>query len=630
MQYLKNLRNILRSLDLLLMLFLFTCLSACSSDGGSDMQVDGDAENEVDGDIDVADGDVDRDADHESELESEEFCGDSFCTGGENCLNCLEDCDCSCGDGVCSFGEFCSNCQADCDCQTLAATPPMGWNSWNKFACNINEELIRDTADQMVETGMLDAGYEYLNLDDCWQLSRDEQGRIVADPERFPSGIAALAEYVHSKGLKFGLYTCAGTLTCQERPGSFEHEQIDAETYAEWGVDYIKVDWCFTDGMDARTRYTAMHDALQSVARPIVFSICNWGYDDPHVWGSRTGQLWRTTGDIADLFGSMLANFRMTEDLSAFSGKGHWNDPDMLEVGNGGMSTAEYRAHMSLWAIIAAPLIAGNDLRNMDADTQAILLNKEVIAVDQDPLALAGVRVSDDVWARPLAYPGLRAVVLLNSDSIRSRTREITWEQLGLEPGTASVRDIWAGQDLGQIADSYLVNVPPHDAVMLLVQGRDVVPNGEVALGDAVFKHAANSIGPVERNLAVGGEGSGDGGPLTIGGKNYASGIGLGGAAYVMVHLGGNCSRFSATVGIDTTAAGGGSVIAQVFADGDALFKSDVLTGTTAPVSVDVDVSGRQDLLLYVDSTDDSIEGDFTDWVDAKLICNALEQPEAD
>src|SRR6266852_6210879 len=290
---------------------------------------------------------------------------------------------------------------------SLAQTPPMGWNSWNKFGCNVSDKLIREMADVMVSSGMQAAGYQYVNIDDCWQVSRQADGTIVPDPSRFSSGIKALADYVHSKELKFGLYTDAGRLTCQKRPGSFEHEFQDARTYASWGVDYVKVDWCHAEGLDPEVQYAKFRDALAQSGRPIVFSICNWGVKAPWRWGPTTGNLWRTTGDITDNYDRMSVIGFAQNGLEKFAGPGHWNDPDMLEVGNGGMSRDEYRTHMALWAILAAPLLAGNDLRTMNAETREILTNSEVIAVDQDPKGVQADRLSQElpfeIWIYPRA-----------------------------------------------------------------------------------------------------------------------------------------------------------------------------------------------------------------------------------
>ena len=319
-----------------------------------------------------------------------------------------------CGDGICEGSEDCLACAGDCACAPLAATPPMGWNSWNLFACDIDEALVMGIADAMVETGMRDAGYEYVNLDDCWQVDRDADGIIVADPDRFPNGIAPLADYVHDRGLKLGIYTCAGEFTCEDRPGSLGFEALDMQTYADWGVDLVKVDWCYAEHLDAAAQYGLFRDGIVATGREILLSICNWGFQDPWVWGPATGQMWRTSGDIKDGFLPLMYNVMAVEPLAAFAGPGRWNDPDMLEVGNGGMSTDLYQAHMGLWAMFAAPLIAGNDLREMSAETLDLLTNPEIIEVDQDPAGLQAVllRVTDDVrvYARPLNEDGLRAV----------------------------------------------------------------------------------------------------------------------------------------------------------------------------------------------------------------------------
>ncbi|MGI8402231.1 MAG: glycoside hydrolase family 27 protein [Gemmatimonadaceae bacterium] len=357
----------------------------------------------------------------------------------------------------------------------VALTPPMGWNSWNHFACDVSEALIRETADAMVTSGMRDAGYRYVVIDDCWQVSRDPSGTIVADPQRFPHGIKALADYVHSKGLKFGIYTDAGTKTCQGRPGTLGFEQRDAQTYASWGVDYVKEDWCNAEGLNAPIQYAIFRRALDRTGRPIVLSICEWGVNQPWGWAPAVGNLWRTTDDISDNWASMLSNLDQSAQHSAVARPGAWNDPDMLEIGNGGMTPDEYRAHMSLWAMQAAPLIAGNDLRTMSAETKSILTNPEVIAVDQDSLGAQGTLVSSgpperQVWSKPLR-DGSRAVVLLNraasSDSI-----SVSFHRAGIHTDSATVRDLWRHVDLGRFRGSYTAVVPGHAAVMLRIGGR--------------------------------------------------------------------------------------------------------------------------------------------------------------
>jgi alpha-galactosidase len=363
---------------------------------------------------------------------------------------------------------------------SLAATPPMGWNSWNKFGCNVSEDLIRQMADAMVKSGMKDAGYQYVVIDDCWQVDRDAAGNIVPDAKHFPSGIKALADYVHSLGLKFGIYSDAGVKTCAKRPGSLGHEYQDALQYAAWGVDYLKYDWCNTSTQDAQAAYALIRNALNSTGRPIVLSICEWGTAKPWLWGKAVGgNLWRTTGDIRDQWESkdhhhlgMLDILDLQDGLDSFAGPGHWNDPDMLEVGNGGMTTEEYRAHFSLWSILAAPLIAGNDLRDMKPEIHDILTNKEVIAVNQDALGSESRRVMKngdlEVWAKQM-QDGSRAVVLLNR-AVTEKEVGFSWENLGYPNHlSASVRDLWKAKDLGQFNAKFSATVGAHSVVMLKV-----------------------------------------------------------------------------------------------------------------------------------------------------------------
>jgi len=353
---------------------------------------------------------------------------------------------------------------------SLALTPPMGWNSWNKFGCNVSDKLIREMADAMVSSGMQAAGYQYVNIDDCWQVSRDASGTIVADPTRFPSGMKALADYVHGKGLKLGLYTDAGTGTCEKRPGSLNHEDQDAKTYASWGIDYVKIDWCNSEGLDPEVQYAKFRDALAHSGRPIVFSICNWGVKTPWRWGPTTGNLWRTTGDINDTYDRMTLIGFGQNGLEKFAGPGHWNDPDMLEVGNGGMKRDEYRTHMALWAILAAPLLAGNDLRSMSSETKELLMNSEIIAVDQDAKGAQGRRVWQEgpleIWAKPLA-DGSQAVGLFNrSESPTKMTLDL--KSIGV-PASAKLRDLLDHKDLGTIQNSYSADVPTHGVVLVKV-----------------------------------------------------------------------------------------------------------------------------------------------------------------
>jgi alpha-galactosidase len=365
----------------------------------------------------------------------------------------------------------------------LAKTPPMGWNSWNKFGCKgLNEKVVRETADTMVSNGMKDAGYQFVILDDCWQTGRDTSGNIVADVERFPSGIKALADYVHSKGLKFGIYTDAGTMTCAKRPGSIGHEYQDAKQYANWGVDYLKEDWCNTlPGQNSESSYTLMRNALADSGRPIVFSICEWGSTKPWLWAGSIGNLWRSTGDIQDCWdckkdwggNGVTQIIDQMNGLETYAGPGHWNDPDMLEVGNGGMTKEEYRAHFSMWAMFSAPLLAGNDIASMTPDTKEILLNKEVIAIDQDPLGHQARRVKKtgdlEIWSKQLQDGG-RAVVLLNRSPAAAKIA-LAWTDIGYPDNLpASVRNLWTANDLGKQSGEYSADVPSHGVVMLTIK----------------------------------------------------------------------------------------------------------------------------------------------------------------
>ena len=364
----------------------------------------------------------------------------------------------------------------------LAATPPMGWNSWNKFGCAVDEAIVRRQADAMAASGLAAAGYRYIVIDDCWQGSRDADGNIEADARRFPSGIRALADYVHAKGLKFGLYSDAGSLTCGGRPGSAGREFQDARRYAQWGVDYLKYDWCHTGSRDAEAAYTIMAKALRESGRDIVLSICEWGTSHPERWGPAVGHLWRTTGDIYDAWqghrdwsSGMTDILDLQVDAWRHSGPNRWNDPDMLEVGNGGMTATEYESHFSLWAMLAAPLIAGNDLSAMSAGTLRILSNRDVIAVDQDTLGQQARRLWKDgdleIWARPLKG-GDQAVVLFNRGGAPAAMK-VTWEQLNFAPRLeAEVTDLWSKRRTRDVVGGYGDVVASHGVVMLRIEAR--------------------------------------------------------------------------------------------------------------------------------------------------------------
>lgn len=372
----------------------------------------------------------------------------------------------------------------------LALTPPMGWNSWNKFACNVDEKLIREVADAMVSSGMKDAGYTYINIDDCWHGDRDSLGFIHPDPVRFPSGMKALADYIHGKGLKLGIYSDAGSQTCGGRPGSRGYEFQDAKTYAGWGIDYLKYDWCNTEGLKAEGAYKTITAALRKAGRPIVLSICEWGNDKPWEWGSAVGHLWRTTGDISNCFdcieehGSWKSWGTMQildkqEGLRKYAGPGHWNDPDMLEIGNGKLTPGEDRAHFSMWAMIAAPLIAGNDLRSMNKETVEVLTNKNIIAVNQDALGIQGfkyaVKDSVEIWFKPMK-DGKWAVAFLNRSG-KERAVSFDWKNEVVKDDVFNfeldrkrvyqIRDAWKNKPAGTTGTAFSAKVPSHDILVI-------------------------------------------------------------------------------------------------------------------------------------------------------------------
>jgi alpha-galactosidase len=364
-----------------------------------------------------------------------------------------------------------------------ASTPPMGWNSWNHFAEKVNDAVVRAQADAMVSSGLRDVGYVYINIDDTWEGKRDAQG-VIHSNAKFPD-MKALADYVHSKGLKLGIYSSPGPKTCAGFEGSYGHEEQDAKSYADWGVDYLKYDLCSFNDLMAKASsneqkhkmmidaYLRMHRAIMSTGRPIVFSLCQYGLDSVWQWGASVGgNLWRTTEDIADNYESMTAiGFRHVTQ-SRFAGPGHWNDPDMLEVGNGGMSVVEYQTHMSLWALLAAPLLAGNDLSTMSAQTIALLTNRGVIGIDQDVAGKQGTRVwaqrANEVWVKELA-DGSRAVGFFNrSDEMADADIEIRLSDLGFtSPVTA--QNVWTEKGLGTLRETIKVAVPSHGVVLLKV-----------------------------------------------------------------------------------------------------------------------------------------------------------------
>ena len=372
----------------------------------------------------------------------------------------------------------------------LAATPPMGWNSWNHYACSgLNQTVIQQIATAMANSGLKSAGYEYINLDDCWMAtSRNSNGNLVPDSGKFPGGMPALVSYVHNLGLKIGLYEDVGTKTCQGRPGSYGYYQQDANTFASWGIDYIKMDWCNTNNLTPQTQYTQFGQALASAGGKIVYSLCEWGTDTPWNWAPSVGNLWRTTSDISDNWLVMVNNMEANSAYAASTGPGAWNDADMLEVGNGGMTDTEYQTHFSMWAMMSAPLIAGNNLTSMSSATLATLTNSEVIAVDQDALGHQGILIFDNgsglqVWAKQITGATVAALLNLSGSSANITAN---WSDIGLQPSqSAAVSDLWAHSNLGTFSGSFTANVASHGVSMVSIAATGSQPAQTIYEADA-------------------------------------------------------------------------------------------------------------------------------------------------
>lgn len=375
----------------------------------------------------------------------------------------------------------------------LAMTPPMGWNSWNTFGTSIDEKLVKETADIMVSSGMAAAGYNYIVLDDGWMTrERDANGDLIPDPVKFPGGMKAVIDYVHSKGLKFGLYNCAGTQTCAGYPGTRGYEYQDARFYAKLGIDFLKYDWCNTQGITAKEAYTTMSNALKTAGRPIVFSLCEWGDNQPWEWGKSVGNLWRISGDIYPCFDcefkheegnwsswGFMKIVEMRKDIRKYSGPDHWNDFDMMEVGNE-MNDTEDKSHFAMWCMMASPLVAGNDFRKMSKETLVILTNKELIAVDQDKLGIQGFKYSAEdgleVWVKPLSE-GNWAVTFLNRSEVAKKVN-FDWKKqiikdidFGYEANFSKtvykLKDLWKNKEIGTTKKNFTADIAPHDVITL-------------------------------------------------------------------------------------------------------------------------------------------------------------------
>jgi alpha-galactosidase len=511
----------------------------------------------------------------------------------------------------------------------LALAPPMGWNDWNTFGCGISDAVVRQTADAMATNGMKDAGYEFVNIDDCWASGRDSNGVVLVNAGKFPNGIKAVADYVHSKGLKLGLYTDHGTNTCSSSnpPGSYGHEYVDAMTYASWGVDYLKNDSCKLPVGDApKDDYFRMADGLMKSGRSIVTSLCpNAAHYE--YWSPDEGNLWRTTGDIKNTFSSMVGKIDQNSKSAYVAGPGRWNDPDMLEVGNGEFTNGiNAQSHFTMWCIMAAPLIAGNDIRAAAPQTLAILTNAEAIAVDQDPAGEQAVRVGGiadvaEVWSKPLGYDfAVRAVALFNRTAVATNIT-CYWTNLALQSGPAAVRDLWAHADLGLFAGSFTTNVPAQGAVLLKIVGTPMPPPapGTNYLSDLPPIYAYTGYGTLVRDKSIGGN------TLTLDGATYSKGIGTHAIGGHEFNLGGIASRFRSDIGVDDEVGTNGSVIFQVFADGTKIYDSGIMTGGSPKKTIDLDVTGVRRLTLGVTDTGNDVTGnrnsnDHSDWANALVI----------
>jgi len=510
---------------------------------------------------------------------------------------------------------------------TNATPPSMGWNSWNAFACNgLDESLVRQTADAMVSSGLLAAGYNTLTLDDCWSaVSRDSTGNLTNDPVKFPSGMKAIGDYIHAQGLRYGIYASIGTSTCTgHTAGSLDHETRDVGTFASWGVDYIKADRCNASGLVMKDLFARWRDAIVASGRPILLSASdNTPSDEPWAWGPITAHQWRMSGDISDDWATMIRNFDLNAAHAAATGPGTSNDPDMLEIGNGGMTDTEYRTHMGLWALMAAPLIAGNDVRSISPSILAILTDPEVIAIDQDPLAFQAIKAADDgsghqIWYKPLDLSGGRAVGLLNRGNAAASIA-VDWNSIGLSTGNASVRDLWARVDRGTFSNLYSVSVPAHGLALLRIVGADrTIADGFAS--DQPWTYMANELGPVERDMSNGGQAAGDGRTLTLNGLTYAKGLGAYAPSAIEFRPDPGCSNFTADIGVDDEVGNRGSVIFQVWGDGHKLYQSGEMVGTNATRNVTVNIQGVRSLRLTLVAVD-ATTYDSADWANARLTC---------
>jgi alpha-galactosidase len=497
----------------------------------------------------------------------------------------------------------------------------MGWNGYNAFGCaaELDEAKLKANAQALIDSDLRTAGYRYINLDKCWQQAeRDAAGHRQFEPTRLPSGIESLSDWIQERGLSLGLRVT--NADCESEPGTQDHEAEDVESFESWQVDYVKYVAC---GPLTQTSAERFAKALSGASRPIVLSLTAAPFAE---WMSRTAQLWRIGNDAQATWDSVTEAIDIATGLAAFARPGAFNDPDMLEIGNG-LTVAEGRVQFSVWSILSAPLLAGNDLSTMDAATRDILTNTELIALDQDPLGLQGALVRSeqgiDVLAKPLEGCGARAAVLWNRSETAAAIT-LHWSDLWLAPGSATVKDLWQHAELPSDRDGITLEVPAHDAVALRVVGVEpALPRGEAFLSDLPWTYAVSGFGPIELDSSNGESAADDGGTLSLHGSTYPKGLGVHGPSLIRYRLGQTCSRFRADIGIDDETNGQGSAQFEVWADGTKLFDSGVLSGSSAPRQLDVDISGRHELRLFVGIGDDNhYAHDHADWANARVECD--------
>ena len=521
-----------------------------------------------------------------------------------------------------------SQCEAKVPAGMRAAVPPMGWNGWPSFGCaaSFNESKLRQMADALVDSGMQAAGYEYLNLDDCWDLGRNAAGELVLDSVRLPSGMPTLSNDIHQKGLKIGVFRDAAD--CFDAPETAavvnSRQAEDIATYASWKADYVKHRACIAP---TRTRadFERMAAAWRDSGSSLVLGVAAPPFAD---WMRDVGQTVRSSETTTPTWDSLLGALDAATELAAYARPGFFNDPDVLHVGNSKLTEAEARAHFSLWSILSAPLVASNDLTTMTASTREILTNRALIQLNQDALGLQAAVVRQNgalsIYAKPLSACGARGVVLFNRGGT-ALTTTLDWREIWLDAGQASVRDLWTGADLEPASEALEISVPAHDVRALEVVGHEPLNfHDDVWLADAPFTYAENRLGPIERNSSNGEGAAGDGQPIRIAGQEFSRGLGMHAPALVRFRLGGLCSRFTASVGVDDEEDGLGSVTFEVWADGEKLFDSGVVTGGTPARVVDLSVAGRNDLRLLVGRAGDGSVSDHGDWGDARLFCAPL------